>query len=229
MSKELVEKLGSMEECLAKFIESQFSIDGIHAIACNPQEVEIYGEMIDMLKDIADAKKNCTKAKYYETVTKAMEEYDEEENDREGYNNRRYANGRYAPSGRGSIRGGYRTMPPMGYDVNPGNTNGNVGNMNSSNNMTGGRSGYHPEEDPYYYDYPMAQSERGHHFDNYRDAKRHYTKTRSEQDKKRMHEHADEYVTNAVAAMLEIWNSADPDQKQHIKSNMTPLITGMNL
>lgn len=239
MSKEVMEKLCSLEEWLLKYADCEISCAPCFG---SPEEVEIAGEVIDMIKDIADAKKNCYKAEYYKTVVEAMKEYDEEEEwegeeGRSGYNNRRYANGRYAPSGRGSRRG-YHPYPPvymndvmmdelsgypMGNGARTGNRGGNNGTMSSSNDMVGGRSGYGDGMDR---EYPV--SDRGRHYDDYRMAKRHYTETRSEADKKRMKEHADEYVSNTVAAMLEIWNAAEPEQKQHIKSNMMPLINGMN-
>lgn len=231
MSKEIVERLCEIEEWLLDYVEREFESQKCFQSA---DEIVAAGEVIDMVKDIAEAKEKCIKAKYYETVTDAMEEYGEEEGQEEnrpsGYNNRRYANGRYAPSGRGEVRG-YMPMPepmrgPWAYTATPGGGSNN-GSMSSSNNMTGtssGRSGYDPGM--MMMDYPV--SDRGRHYDDYRMAKRNYTETRSEEDKKRMHEHADEYINHTVAAMLEIWNSADPEQKQHIKNNMTPLINGMN-
>ena len=229
MSKDIIEKLCNIEEWLVNYIDREF---GSQQCFEKSGELAVSGELIDMIKDIAEAKEKCVKAKYYETVTKAMEEYDEEEpEERQGYNNRRYANGRYAPTGRGEVRG-YPMMPHptplpvMGYPNTPGGGSNN-GNMSSSNNMTGtpsGRSGYDPGM---IYEFP-PQSERGQHYDNWREAKRYYTETRSEEHKKRMREHANDYVNNTVAALLEIWNSADPDQKQYIKNNMTPLISGMN-
>lgn len=233
MSKEVIEKLCDIEKWLLKQVDQEMLCEGTF---CSSEEVAVAGEVIDMVKDIAEAKEKCIKAKYYETVVKAMEEYDEEDSEEVmGYNPNRYADGRYAPSGRG--RRGYHPMPIYMGDViaddmrgyTPTRGGSNNGNMSSSNNLVGtpsGRSGY---RDGMMYDGDyMPPSERGQHYDNYRMAKRNYTETRSEADKKRMREHADEYVTNTVAAMLEIWNSADPEQKQHIKSNMTPLINGLN-
>lgn len=90
---------------------------------------EEMGEVVDMIKDLASAEKDCMEAAYYETVTDAMTDGDE----RMGYDRWRYASGRFAPKGRGT----YGYMPPvmdgneypteypaprMGYNPRMGNT-----------------------------------------------------------------------------------------------------------
>lgn len=71
------------------------------------------GAVVDMIKDLAAAEKDCMEACYYESVTGAMEDYE-----RKGYDRWRYASGRFAPKGRG--RRGYDRMMdepwPMGYE-----------------------------------------------------------------------------------------------------------------
>lgn len=79
-----------------------------------PAELEALGDVVDMIKDLAEAEESCMEACYYESVTEAMAGYDE----REGYDNWRYASGRFAPTGRGH-RTGYepgRMMIPDPYD-----------------------------------------------------------------------------------------------------------------
>lgn len=227
----VVDKLCEMEECLVNYMNSELC-SCVQELA-DPCKTELAGEIIDMIKDLADAKEKCYKAKYYETVTEAMEEYGEEQEGRSGYNPNRYADGRYAPAGRG--RPGYyppfmmneHMDGPWGYTPTNTGMGPSNGSRTGSGNMDGsGRSGYVDND---YMSMPMYQpSERGTHYDNYRMAKRNYTETRSPEDKKRMKEHANEYISNTIAAMLEIWNNADQEQKQHIKTNMTPLINGMN-
>lgn len=76
-----------------------------------PEEVEVLGEVVDMIKDLAEAEEACMEACYYETVTEAMTE-----DERMGYDRWRYASGRFAPKGRGTY--GYtpeRMMPADGY------------------------------------------------------------------------------------------------------------------
>lgn len=78
----------------------------------SPAEVEIMGEVVDMIKDLAEAEESCMEAAYYEVVSEAMTGYDE----REGYDNWRYASGRFAPTGRGT-RTGYEPGHMMPYDT----------------------------------------------------------------------------------------------------------------
>lgn len=106
---EMIEKLTS---CTKSAIENDQTHIGKYGI----------GEVVDMIKDLAEAE-------YYSKITKAMEEVKEEEEEEEKYmlrkmkdeygeedgqryyNEYRYANGRYAPKGRGSRRGYTRMIP----------------------------------------------------------------------------------------------------------------------
>nr|DAU21078.1 MAG TPA: hypothetical protein [Caudoviricetes sp.] len=65
------------------------------------------GEVVDMIKDLASAEKDCIEAYSMQ---------DEMDDGRMGYDRWRYASGRFAPKGRG--RRGYDRMEPwpMGYD-----------------------------------------------------------------------------------------------------------------
>lgn len=72
------------------------------------------GEVIDMIKDCAEAEKDCMKACYYELICEAMTEDGEEGS--YGYDRYRYASGRFAPKGRGHISG-YLPSPMMDDDV----------------------------------------------------------------------------------------------------------------
>lgn len=84
-------------------------IDAVKAeVAKGMKEVdtEELGEVVDMIKDLAEAEKACMEACYYETVTEAMTEA--EGGERMGYDRWRYASGRFAPKGRGTY--GYTPM-----------------------------------------------------------------------------------------------------------------------
>lgn len=212
----VVDKLSEMEECLVNYLKSQLD----QGIECLPNCVEVAGQVTDMVKDIAEAKRNCLEAKYYKSVTEAMDDYGDYVEDmadaqkgRMGYNPHRAANGRYARSGfhpyyDDPMMGGM--VPPMGY------TPRGMGNRSQSGN----RSGYIDGMDDWGY-------ERGKDYEQYRNARRGYTESHSEMDRKRMHEHGEQYVTNAVAAIMEIMADADPDMKQRMKSQLMPLINGM--
>lgn len=184
-----------------------------HGVFSKDVDTKELGELVDMVKDMAETKRNCMEAHYYETVTKAMEEYDYDDEDSMGYNRNRYANGRYAPSGTGNMSSGYRPhfrmMPnryddyPMGYDRS--NGNGNGGNYNNGNGSNS-----------YGYQYGKA-------YDEYRDAKRHYTETKSYEDKSHMDEKALEHVNASVMTLRDIWKSADPSVKKDVRTSIKSL------
>lgn len=163
--------------------------------------------LTDMVKDLAEAEEKCMKTIYYETVIKAMEEYEdpgESYGERYGYNNRRMSNGQYAKAGMGH-RSGYRPMEDFeltedhydpGYIMK--------------------RYGYH-ENNMY-----------GREYQTYRDAKRHYTETKSTDDKKKMDEHAMKHVEETVGTIHEIWKDADPILQRRIQNDVNNLVNDMN-
>ncbi len=108
MDKKL-EKISEMKDNLISCMDSVMS-RGISEV-----DTKEAGEVIDMIKDLAEAEKACMEAKYYKSVIEAMDEY-EPDNERMGYNNRRYSNGRYAPSGMGSVMGYHNMNAPYYID-----------------------------------------------------------------------------------------------------------------
>ena len=74
-----------------------------------------FGEMIDVIKDLAETEKLCWEAAYYKAVTMAMAEGEEdlpEELRRAGYNHNHYrSSGRFASAGHGT-RMGYPMLEP---------------------------------------------------------------------------------------------------------------------
>lgn len=187
------------------------------------------GELVDMVKDIAETKRNCWEAHYYETVSKAMEEYEGDpyeviehfEDYPMGYNRNRYKSGRYAPMGTGNrtvagytpfdkrpmfqegndpmrpgdIIYGEDMMPMMGYN---GNRDGRARNMDS-------------------------RDQYGSAFREYEDARRHYTETKSLEDKNHMDEKAMEHVDRSMMTLREIWKNADPAVKKEVASSISSL------
>lgn len=113
--KEELRRICSLKYRLIEIAEQEAALD-IKSI-----DYKGLGEVIDMIKDLCGAIKDCHEAKYYESVVEAMEEY-EEENERMGYDAYRYSNGRYAPKGQGhrspvTHRGGKMGyVPPMMQD-----------------------------------------------------------------------------------------------------------------
>lgn len=185
----------------------------------NTQEM---GQVIDMIKDLAEAEADCMKACYYQAICEAMMEEDEE-SDIMGYNSNRYASGRFAPKGHGN-------MTRMGHHM-PYEMLGEDAEMTKYERMLmdRGRMGY---------DGGMSQtgstmrstqrSGYGDAYDKYREARRHYTETKSPADKSEMDSHASRHLAEAEATMREIWKDADPTLRAQIKKNLSSLLGEMN-
>lgn len=213
-----MEDLTDIKNKLIQWTKSEIDKDGAPS---SLEEIKVMGEVVDMVKDIAEAEEKCWKACYYKEIVCAM---DDERGDmggeRMGYNPRRYASGRYAPSGRGHMgyvpgipsdhmSGPYMRMMDDRYD---GYTPSGEGNRSQS----GSRMGYtddHTAYSPY---------------ERYKDARRHYTETRTPEDKRRMEQHADEHIHKATESIKDIWRDADPEMKARLKSQMTKLVNEMN-
>lgn len=217
-TKEKVEKLCSMEEKLTYYVQSQ--IDGCGFDKLGHEEL---GGAIDMIKDLAEAKKDLWKACYYKTVVESMVKHEEEEkryNDMmpSGYNHQHYANGKFAPTGKGHyvrgympsfippfMMGGYEEsdeydlMDPMGYiRPNPDLINDRI------------------PDDPY-----------GRPFREWEEARRHYTETKSLKDKTEMNEKALEHMETSLMSLREIWKNADPELKKQMQPGIDALTKEM--
>lgn len=208
-----------MKERLMEGFKSEVDAGGFHQM-----DIHEAGQVVDMIKDLAEAEEKCVKACYYASIIKAMEEA-EEHDDRMGYNSRRYASGRYAPKGRG-MRMGY--VPYMEYDpefeeemrgnVRLGYDQSGKGNRSQS----GSRMGYDDDrwnDDPRY----------GRAFNDYKNAKRHYTETKSQQDKDRMDMSANEHMMSAIASFKEMWKDADPAMRKKMHADLSALVNEMKV
>lgn len=199
------------------------------------------GEVIDMIKDLAQAEKYCYEACYYKTVIEAMDS-ETEENDRYGYNHNRYSSGRYAPSGRGNYTRGYRPMTKPYIDQMPyiaeyledpeefsHEMNSRRGYVSGMSNMPysndgNNRGGYYDGDTSAYM---TSDSDYGRAYRNYRNSRRHYTETKSASDKEEMNMHANEHVMNALATIRDVYKDSDPDLKKRMKEDFTKLVSEM--
>lgn len=182
-----------------------------------------FGQVADIIKDLAEAEEKLHKGTYYQEVTKAMQEYGDEEHEGSyGYNNRRYASGRYAPAGRGHISGYRKPHPDMwkndyeDYINDP---------MMAEHHY---RMGYVDKMDP------MHKNEDwdpryGKSYNDYMKSKRHYTQTSSQADKDAMATHANEHINDSIMTVKEIWQSASPDLKKKMKADFTKLVSEMTI
>lgn len=172
------------------------------------------GEVIDMIKDLAETERNCYEGCYYKAVTDAMDEIDPED-ERMGYNNRRYSSGRYAPAGRGHM-GGY-TLPMRQAEYMRDYLDDPEGFRNSV------RMGYRETGRG------MNDSRYGKAYNDYQESRRHFTETHSEQSKREMDAHAHEHVGDTIATIRDIWKSADPELKKKMKADFTNLVGEMTV
>ena len=139
----------------------------------NAQEA---GEVVDMIKDLAEAEKECWEACYYKSIVTAMEEAGSDLDGVHGYNNRRYASGRYAPAGKGHISGYLPSPTDMKYEGH-------------------------------------EMMEHSNSYDNYQNARRHYTESGSMHDKTTM--------DNAIMGTIsEIWADEDPMLRERLKKEV---------
>lgn len=196
---------------------------------CNdPTVIHAFGEIIDMVKDLAEAEKLCREAEYYKSVHEAMEEYGDDP--RMGYPRRRNRMGQFSKTG----RSGYPDDDMRGYTPDgDGSRSGNRMNRSSDGN---GRMGYsHDRFDPRM---EMGADNRrmredwederyGKPFNKYRMAKRHFAESKSDKDKQEMKDYANEHVAESIQTLREIWDSADQDLRVRMKSDMTKLIGDM--
>lgn len=231
-----MKKSGSYDEiCELKKDLIKIFASELHTKGVNDLDTKDCAEVADMIKDLAEAEKACMEACYYETIVKAMEKADEDDDDgRMGYNSRHYANGRFAPKGRGT-RMGYIPDMMMQYPyiygyVNDPDFEDNMRNRRMSyrpsgagnRSQSGSKMGYDdmdwdPDDDP-------KQSKE---YNEYKRAKRHYTESKSPADKQQMDEHAMKHMNQAIDSFREMWKDADPTMRKRMKTDLTALVGEM--
>lgn len=208
-----LEKIKEIKKNLISAIEFAVS-QGVFSSNVEAKEL---GEVVDMVKDLAETDKNCWEACYYKSVVKAMEE-SSSENPGMGYNSNRYANGQYAPSGHGNSSGYTNMMIPpyyetMGYGSsnNSYSGNSNQGNSNGRNNSSSG------------YSRSQTGNKFGTAYDEYMDARKHYHESKSLNDKEDMDKKALEHVNDSVMTLRDIWKNADPSVQKEVRTAMKKL------
>lgn len=205
-----MEKLKAALEEQCKIKERLTEILKVELCNTEPQNVdyENSGEVTDMLKDLAEAEKNCWEAQYYKSICEAMAKEGNQENDSMGYNHNRYRSGEYAPSGHGDSTMGFRPdmkiTPEMRHMIEHDRL-GYVGNGNMDN------------WDPQY----------GESYNRYKDALRHYHETGKKEDMDEMDSHAAEHVKSAIKSFREIYKSASPTTQKKLKEDLTKLVGEM--
>ena len=232
-----MKKSGSYDEIceLKKDLVKIFASE-LHTKGVDDLDTKDCAEVADMIKDLAEAEKACMEACYYETIVKAMEKADEddEEDGRMGYNSRHYANGRFAPKGRGT-RMGYIPDMMMQYpyiygDVNDPDFEDNMRNRRMSYQPSGAgnrsQSGFKMGYNDMDWD-PGDDPKQSKEYNEYKRAKRHYTESKSPADKQQMDEHAMKHMNQAMDSFREMWKDADPTMRKRMKADLTALVGEM--
>lgn len=208
---EHTEEICELKEKLTEWLEEEFEKGKEHV------DAKEAGEVVDMIKDLAEAEEKAWKAMYYELISVAMTEAGEDHKSRYGYDRWRYASGRFAPTGRGHrTRMGF-TPPPEHW---PTTVDPWMGDM-------------YPDYDDYRMGYPgeMIRSQTGDKmttsYGRYKNARKHYTETGSRKDKEEMDEHATHHLTETAETLRDIWKNADPDMKRKMKSELSALMNEM--
>lgn len=238
---EVMEKGKEIKELKQELVEcfkAEVSKKGLDCM--NTEEA---GEVIDMIKDLAETEKCCMEALYYQKVTEAMLSYDEP---RYGYNpNRSASTGRYTSGGGRGGRMGFKPHEPwmsedpwngdmymesamMGYDGSSSSSGGRSrGSSGSRGGSYGGSSsmGYWPGREGMDHMDPRY----GEEYNRYRMTRRHYTETKSAEDKKEMSEHAEKHLRDSIDTMKDIWGDAEPELKRKMKEDLTKLVNSMTM
>lgn len=231
-----LEKMSNVKETLMCWIQNEVSkgCDGENCF-----DVMAAGQVVDMIKDLAEASEKCVKKEYYEYLLCKMKE-EEKMPARYGYDNWRYASsGQFAPKGRGSYDPvvGYTPMSEHGkeiYDPTPefwndirmGYREGNGRNRgNSSDSQNAGQRSN--ERSGYWYD-ERIHSGRGDSYDKYQDAKRHYTETGKMEDKKKMEEHLGNHFSDLIMQVREMSEDASPEMRKKLKMGVNGVLDDMN-
>ena len=218
-----MEKLEQMKECLVGMVESQIygNIDKVDA-----QEL---GAAVDMIKDLAEAI-------YYCTITKAMEEGEEEDEDKKGKHHMMYYtrpmtmyNAPY-PVEMYDPRNRPRYYDDIMYASNGGsNASGNRGgNRGGGSSSNGGSTMYH---EPYpYVEYP---EQVGH---IYRDGmmkdphegksgqrRKMYMDGKGVKDKTKQMQELEAYMQELANDMTEMIQDASPEEKMLLQNKISAL------
>lgn len=201
-----MEEIIDMKKTLTSALKSHIS-NGLESV-----DTSEAGQVADIIKDLSETERNCYEACYYKTVIEAMEEGEEP---RYGYNNRRYSNGHYAPKGSGSVSMGYRPYIDEEPYINAYMHDPRFDEKMKMGYVQDSRDG--------------GMNRYGKAYNEYKEARRHYTSTSSEHDKTEMNTHANEHISDMIATVRDIWDHADNEFKRRMKSDIMTLVNDMNV
>lgn len=201
-----------MQECLTEKAVSEFE-KGIENV-----DTSEMGEVVDMIKDLAEAEYHSIISKAMKKADEEEEEYDKEllrslkaeygeESGRRYYDQYRYANGRFAPKGKGTYRRGYEE-PPY-YHMYP-----EAEHMRDMDRDYG----------KMYYTEPMSES-------GYDRAKRNYTETKemhkanTPEDKEHKMKSLDSYTKELASDITGMVADMSAEEKNLLRTKLSTLVS----
>lgn len=222
-TKEKLAPICEMKNTLASWAKSEIDKGKEHV------DTKEMGDVVDMIKDLAETEEKCWKACYYKKVIEAMDEVDPEEwmnddflamiDERMGY---RRGGHKFRPSSHPRSSTSGRFVDASGHHT--GHMGGRYGyygwdpdGMMHLDEMTPGH------EHMRYDDHFMMQ----HPYEKYKEAKRHYTETHDQKHKDEMDMAANEHMANTISSVREIWRYADPEMRKRLKTDLTSLVAEM--
>lgn len=163
------------------------------------------GKVADIIKDLADAKKNCSETEkneweqcYYAHVIMAMERAGDDE---EGMENR------------------YGYVPPK---MNKATERSRIRQWAHDPKMYN-----HEMSERYDRENERSDQRYGKPYREYLDARKHYTETKSARDKEDMEMYANEHMMDTIGTIREMYRTAEPDLKKRMKADLTKLVGEM--
>lgn len=228
-TKEAVQKICELKKQFIQVMDSEM-MKGASCV-----DTKEAGDVVDMIKDCAEAEEKLWKALYYKKIVEAMDEAEKEEEctgmpwyahmfnpdmmERSGYDHWRYDSGRFAPTGHGHRSGFVPTTDPMmggEWNARSGMTTRGIPHM--------GRMGFDDASTSRISGEPVTRSGHGDSYDMWQDMRRHYHETKSPSDKAKMDEHAQKHMRDAMMTMRDIWAETDPDLKKKMKTELASFV-----
>lgn len=201
-----------MQECLTEKAVNELE-KGIENV-----DTSEMGQVVDMIKDLAEAEYHSIISKAMKKADEEEEEYDKEllrslkaeygeESGRRYYDQYRYANGRFAPKGKGTYRRGYEE-PPY-YHMYP-----EAEHMRDMDRDYG----------KMYYTEPMSES-------SYDRAKRNYTETKemhkanTPEDKEHKMKSLDSYTKELASDITGMVADMSAEEKNLLRTKLSTLVS----
>lgn len=226
---------------------SEWNRKGTHNV-----DTKEMGEVVDIIKDLAEAEKAVWEACYYKEIVEAMEEEEEFQEmlykeGRAGYDRWRTSKGRFAPKGHGhetsmamaTGRYGYDGAYPMPerYDTNmpwgqpwmlpmgyPGRDWDHDGRTTDGSH-TSHSEHVHPTGRMGYT--PDEKRMMNDTRSEYERAKRYYHESGTNEAKMDMDTKAEEYLKESFGTMRDIFAQADPNMQQRMRTDLANLFREM--